>query len=337
MIVSEKKITVSVIIPCRNEEKFINKCLDSIIDNEYPKDRFEILVVDGMSEDGTRDIIKKFSQKYSFINLLDNHKKIVPTALNIGIHFAKGDIIIRMDAHNVYEKHYILKCVQYIRKYSVDNIGGIWITSSGSDSMIAKSIAFALSHSFGVGNSYFRVGSQEPRFTDTVPFGCYKKEVFERIGLFNENLMRNQDIEFNLRLKRAGGRILLVPDVISYYHARSNLKDLFKQNFLNGYWVIYGSKFAKLPFSLRHLIPFAFVISLLSSFIMSFFYTFFIYTFGFILGSYLIANAFYSFKLSFKNGLHHFPFVISTFLTLHFSYGLGSVWGFSKVFLKNSY
>ena len=198
----KQKSFISIIIPCRNEEKFIGKCLDSIIAQDYPKNSIEILILDGRSTDRTREILKKYTQKYSFIKVLDNPKKIQTTALNIGIKKARGEIIIRMDAHNIYEKSYMSKCVTYLRKYDVDNVGGICVTLPANNTIIAKSIALALSHPFGVGNVYFRIGSKNPRFVDTVPFGCYKKEIFEKIGLFDENLVRNQDIEFNLRLKR---------------------------------------------------------------------------------------------------------------------------------------
>jgi len=171
---------VSVIIPCRNEEKFVGKCLDSIIQNEYPKDSIEVLVVDGLSDDRTREIVRHYSLRYPFIKLFDNAKKIVPSSLNIGIREASGEIIIRMDAHNEYEKDYIKKCVYYLEKYNADNVGGIWITRPGKETTVAGSIALALSHAFGVGNAYYRIGSKEPRYVDTVPFGCYKREILIR-------------------------------------------------------------------------------------------------------------------------------------------------------------
>ncbi len=322
---------VSIIIPCRNEEKFIGKCLDSIVANDYPKDKLEVLVSDGISEDRTRGIIKTYSERYHFISIIDNPKKIAPSALNIGIKNLKGEIIMRMDAHTIYGKHYIAQCVKYLQKYNVDNVGGIWVTLPGSDTVMAKTIALALSHPFGVGNSYFRIGLKEPKYVDTVPFGCYKKEVFNRIGLFNENLVRNQDIEFNLRLKNAGGKILLVPDIVSYYYARCSLKALAINNFANGFWVIYSSRFAKVPFSRRHLIPLLFVFALLSSFSMSFVFSPMFYIFSLALVTYLTADMFYSLKLSLKNSLHYFPFLILTFFALHVSYGLGSLWGFLKL------
>ena len=215
---------VSIIIPCRDERRFIEKCLLSIIANDYPKESLQVLVVDGMSEDGTREILNQFSGKYPFIKMLDNPKKIVPVALNIGIKQARGNVIIRMDAHNVYGKDYISKCVKYLRKYNIDNVGGICITLPGRNTLLAQSIALALSHPFGVGNAHFRIGLKGPKYVDTVPFGCYKREVFEKIGLFDEDLVRNQDDELNVRLQRNGGKILLVPEIVSYYYARDSLE-----------------------------------------------------------------------------------------------------------------
>lgn len=318
---------VSIIIPCHNEERFIGKCLDSILLNDYPKEILEVLVVDGMSEDKTQKIVEGYCGKYSFVKLFRNYKRIVPSALNIGIINAKGDVVMRMDAHNSYEKDYITQCVSYMQNYPVDNVGGVLTTLPGSNTLIAKSISIALSSPFGVGNAYFRIGLKEPKYVDTVPFGCYRRDVFERIGFFNENLVRNQDIEFNLRLKKAGGKILLAPEIVSYYYARSTIKGLFEQNFKNGFWVLYSTKYAKIPFSLRHLIPFFFVLSLLGSFFLSCFIESFIYLFFFVIGIYLAATVYYSFKISLKEGLKHFFVLPVVFATLHLSYGFGSFWG----------
>jgi len=322
---------VSIIIPCRNEEIFIGKCIESIVSNDYPKGKLEVLLIDGLSDDKTRPIINKYTQQYQFIHLLDNPKKIVPPALNIGVANAKGEIIIRMDAHTTYAEDYVTKCVESLQKYDAGNVGGIWVTTPGSDTVMAKSIALTLSHPFGVGNSYFRIGLQEPTYVDTVPFGCYKKEVIERVGLFNENLIRNQDIEFNLRLKKMGYKILLVPEIVSYYHARTTLNSLAKNNFANGYWVIYSSKFAKLPFSLRHLVPLFFVCFLFVTLITSFLFAPSFYVFSLVFAVYLMVGMFCSFKLSIKNGLGCFSRIILTFFTLHVSYGLGSLFGIFKL------
>jgi len=326
---------VSIIIPSRNEKKFIGKCLDSIIAQYYPKDKIEVIVVDGMSEDKTREIIKKYVEHYSFIKMLNNPRKIVPAALNIGIQHAKGEIIIRMDAHTVYNNDYVQKCVEYLLKYNIDNVGGIWKTRPGEDSVIARSIAFALSHPFGVGNSHFRIGSSKPRLVDTVPFGCYRKEIFNEIGYFNENLVRNQDIEFNRRLKKAGKKTLLAPDIISYYYARSTLKNLAKNNLWNGFWVIYSNRFASMPFSARHLVPFIFILILISSFALSFFSELFLYTFILSAVTYLTVNSFFSLYISLKHGIKYLVPIICAFSILHLSYGIGSLWGLIK--LASSY
>ena len=220
-------LSVSLIVSCRNEEKFISKCLDSLIKQDYPKEKIEILVVDGMSEDKTREIIKEYSKKFSFIKLLKNHQKYTPFAFNIGIKKAIGEAIILIGAHAEYEKDYISKCVKYLEEYNADNVGGILKTIPSNDSLIAKAIAICLSHFFGAGGSYFRTGSKKPIEVDTVFGGCYKREVFNKIGLFNEKLIRSQDIELNRRLKVSGGKILLVPDITAYYYPQNNLSDFF--------------------------------------------------------------------------------------------------------------
>jgi len=322
---------VSIIIPCRNEEKFIGKCLDSIIAQNYPKDKIEVLVVDGRSTDRTREIVKKYAQKYPFIKVLDNPRKITPTALNIGIRQAKGEIIIRMDAHNVYEESYVSKCVKYLKEYNVDNVGGIWVTLPANNTIVAKSIALALSHPFGVGNAYFRIGSKKPRFVDTVPFGCYKKEVFEKIGLFDEELIRNQDDEFNLRLIKNGGKILLVPDIISYYYARDSLSKLWKMYFQYGYFKPLVVRKIGDILTWRQLIPAIFVSSLILTGVLSFFSKLFLWLFSLIVCSYLLTNFGFSFAIAIKKELKFFPVLPFVFATLHFSYGLGylkGIWDF---------
>jgi glycosyltransferase involved in cell wall biosynthesis len=318
---------VSVIMPCRNEEKFISRCLNSIVANDYPKDKLEVFVIDGRSTDRTRNIVEEYAKQYPFIRLMDNPEEIQTIATNIGINASDADVIVRMDAHVEYPKDYISKSVSWLEKSGADCAGGILVTKPGADTTVARAIALVLSHPFGVGNTYFRIGSKGPRYVDTVPFGCYKKEVFDRVGLFNENLNRTDDIEFNLRLKRAGGKILLVPEIVSYYYARPGLKELFRQNFGNGFWVLYSLRFAKIPFSIRHLIPFFFVLSLASSLFLSLLYQPFICLFAFISSFYFGVNSLFSFRFSLKNGLKYLPAMIASFSVLHFSYGFGSIWG----------
>jgi glycosyltransferase involved in cell wall biosynthesis len=325
---------ISIIIPCRNEEKFIGSCLDSIIANDYPKESLEVLVVDGMSEDGTQVVIENYSKKYPWIRLINNPEKITPIALNKGIGNSKGEIIIWMSAHNQYERNYISRSVEGLNKYGADNVGGIMRTVPRIDNFTGRAIVASLSHRFGVGNSYFRVRTDGPKWVDTVFGGCYRREVFNRVGLFNENLVRGQDMEFNLRLKKAGGKTLLVPDIVSYYHARSDLKSFWKHNFTNGVWAILPLLYSPImPVSLRHLVPLIFVISLLVTAALGLLWMPFFWLFLTILGSYVLVSLAASFQIAWRERdpryLILMPFV---FGMLHFGYGLGSLWGVFKIF-----
>ena len=328
---SNNLLSVSLIISCRNEEKFISKCLDSLIKQDYPKEKMEILVVDGISEDKTREIIKEYSKKFSFIKLFENPKKYTPFGLNIGINKAKDDIIIRVDAHAEYEKDYISKCTKYLKEYNADNVGGVIKTVPSNNSSVAKAIAICLSHFFGAGGSYFRTGSKKPIEVDTVFGGCYKREVFDKIGLFNEKLIRSQDIELNRRLKASGGKILLVPDITAYYYPQNNLVDFFEHNFVDGIWTIYPLKFGIRIFSLRHLIPLFFTLSLFLSIILFPFFPIAILFFDFIFGIYILLSLFFSVKISIKNGFKYFFLMPIVFLSRHVGYGLGSIWGLIKL------
>lgn len=214
---------VSIVVPCRNETEYIRPLLDSILANTYPRDRLEVLIVDGMSDDGTRAVIAEYVARHPVIRLLDNPKRITPCALNLGISRARGTIIVRMDAHASYPPNYVADLVDWLERTGADNVGGAWVTLPGGDTATARAIAAALSHPFGIGNARYRLGTTELREVDTVPFGCFRRDVFDRVGLFDEELVRNQDDEFNFRLLRAGGRILLVPGVVSHYYARRTL------------------------------------------------------------------------------------------------------------------
>jgi cellulose synthase/poly-beta-1,6-N-acetylglucosamine synthase-like glycosyltransferase len=246
---------VTVVIPCRNEDRFIAKCLDSVLANDYPKDQLETLVVDGMSEDYTREIVRKYEDLYPFVKVVENPKKIIPAAMNIGIRTARGDIIVKIDAHSTYASDYISKCVKFLTEYDADNVGGVLVTEPNENTPVAKAIALVLAHSFGSGNSHFRVGSREPRWSDTAAFGCYRRDVFKRVGFYNEDLVRSSDMDLNTRLRRAGGKILLVPEIVAYYYPRSRLGDFFVRNIVDGFWALYPLKFGGQVVRLRHVVP----------------------------------------------------------------------------------
>ena len=318
---------VSIIVPCRNEEKGIVKCLDSIISGDYPKTRIEVFIIDGMSEDGTREIIGGYARQYEFIMLLDNPRKTAPAALNIGIRKARGALIMRMDAHTVYEKDYISKCVRYLTEWNVDNVGGVCDTLPGAKTTLAGAIALALSHPFGVGNSYFRIGAKEPRFVDTVPFGCYRREIFEKIGFFDEDLTRNQDDEFNLRLIRNGGKILLAPDIISYYYARDTLDKLWKMYYQYGYFKPLVLQKIRAVLTFRQLIPPLFVAGLIIFFLSALLLKPFRPLLVSSLALYSAVNLTSSLLIASRRGLKYMPFLPIVFSTLHAGYGLGYLKG----------
>lgn len=322
---------VSIIIPCRNEGSFIGKCLDSIVEQVYPKELTEIIVVDGMSDDNTRRIIANTMLNHSFIKLLDNPLRIVPTALNIGIKAASGIIIVRMDAHNRYETDYISKCVKYLLEHDADNVGGVWVTLPAQDTLLAHSIAFALAHPFGVGNAHYRIGAKEPIYVDTVPFGCYNREVFDKIGLFDEDLVRNQDDEFNLRLIKNGGKILLVPDIVSYYYARDTLSKVARMFYQYGYFKPLVVRKVGGVLTWRQMIPALFVACLIVTGVFSIFLKPFLWLFLLIASLYLAANLGASLHVAVRKGLKFLPVLPAVFATLHFSYGIGylkGIWDF---------
>ena len=328
---------VSVVIPARNEEKFIGKCIESILNGTYPKDKLEILVVDGMSEDRTEEIVDRYKKEYpSLIKLLKNEKIYTPCGLNMGIKNSKGDIVMVGGAHTTFSENYIVECVKRLMK-GYDVAGGIVKTLPRDERPLSKAIANVLKHPFGVGGAKYRTKEdlKEDIEVDTVAYGLYKREIFDEVGLFNENLIRNQDIELNLRIKRSGRKIILVPSAEAFYHARNTLKGLWKNNFGNGFWVIWSLKFAKLPFSIRHVVPLAFVLFLIFGSLLSFLWKPFIYFFGSVLGLYLLLLLISSVQIALKEkSVMIFFYSIVSFLTLHVSYGMGSLWAVIKFILK---
>lgn len=321
------KSKVSVIVPCRNERENMKRFLDSVVLQNYPKSKTEVLIIDGESNDGTIDIIEEYVRKYQYLKLLRNTNKIVSAALNLGVKVSNGDVIIRMDAHSIYESNYISRCVDNLYSSGADNVGGVVVAIPGDKTAIANSIALVLSCRFGVGNAYHRIGVKKTKKADTVPFGCYRRTIFDEIGLFNENLVRSQDYEFNTRIRRRGGRIIIFPEIVSYYCARPDFKGFIEQNYSNGFWVLYSMKYAKLPFTIRHVVPFSFFALLLGSLLAGFICKEFIPIFFAMLMGYIIVTLVFSFYLAIKSKLWLIPILFISFLVLHFSYGVGSVIG----------
>lgn len=319
---------VSVIVPARNEEAYISDCLRSILEGTYPRDRLEVLVIDGQSADQTRQIASTFSQKYSEVRVFENHARIVPNAMNIGIRAARGDIIVRMDAHARYPPDYVMKLVTWMEKLNADNVGGQWITMPARDSLEAASIALILGHWFGVGTALYRIGTgNSPVEVDTVPFGCYRRETFRRIGLYDERFVRNQDDELNARLKKAGGRIYLIPEIRIEYVARESLGKMARMLYQYGYFKpLIAFKLGR-PATWRQLAPPMFVASLVVFSVG----TFLSPTIGLlgcaVLGSHSIVNLGVSTAIAARKGWRVLPYLFCGFLLAHIAYGTGYLRG----------
>ena len=323
---------LSVIVPIYNEEKYIAKCIDSILLQDYPKDDLEIILADGMSKDRTREIVAEYTTKYPFIRLIDNPNRIAPWAMNFGIKEAKGDVIMRLDAHATYEKNYFSSLAYGLKKYHADNIGSVCRTDVLNKNPKTLAIKEVLSNRFGVGNSTFRTGIDCVQEVETVPFGCWKREVFEKYGYYDTRLVRNQDIELNKRIIRGGGKIVIIPDTFCTYLARENYKALAKNNFGNGKWNILTVYFTKeiRSLSVRHFVPLIFVLSLIIPTLVGLFWRPALFVSILSLFSYLLVLGSISAKLAIKKDLNFF-YLLASFIVLHVSYGWGSFVGILSI------
>ena len=319
---------VSIVIPCCKEVTRIRQCLESVDKNDFPKDRMELLVVDGMSEDGTRAVIEEFAGRHSYARMLDNPKQITSAALNIGIAACQGDVIMRMDVHVEYPSNYISSLVTWLLKSGADNVGGVCITCPANDSAVAKAIAFGMSHPVGVGDSYFRIGASRPCWVDTVPFGCYRREVFERVGGFDEELVRDQDDELNARIIYTGGRILLAPDVVCRYYARDSLWKLCRMFYQYGYFKPLVTKKLGHLTTVRQLAPPLLVVMLLLSAALAPWSLFAMAMMCLLLGAYAGVLVLGIRQAAKSHGWRTAGVLLPVFLTLHFGYGIGYLKGF---------
>jgi len=249
---------VSIIIPMRNEEKYIGKCLLSILANSYPSEQYEILIADGDSTDGSRQIVSEISSRYANIRILNNAAKIVPTGLNQAIRQANGRYILRMDAHTEYPPDYIQNCIAELERTGAANVGGRCITLPGEKTLTAKSIALLTQTRAGVGNAAYRLGRGDA-YVDTVPFGAFRREVLAEVGLYQEDLVRNQDYELNARIRSHGYKIFLSSKIYSFYHNVPTFSAFMRQAFLNGSWSAHCWRRYPVSFCWRHAAPLLFV------------------------------------------------------------------------------
>ena len=314
---------VTIVVPCRNEERYIVECLDSILACDYPSDRLEVLVVDGMSDDGTRAVLADYAARNPLVRMLDNPRRITPVALNLAIRAARGEVIVRMDAHVVYPRNYVSRLVAALDEFGADNVGAVLRTLPANQTAMGKAIAIGMSHPFGVGTSYFRIGTDQPRWVDTIAFFCIRRSTFDRVGMFDEELIRHQDGEFNARLIKSGGRILLIPDVVSYYYARATLRQVGRMFYQYGYFKPLVAKKLGRFMTVRQLIPPGFVLGLLVTGVAALLWKPALIAFGLVAGSYAGIVLGSAVQTALKQGPAVGAALAAVLPVIHVSYGVG--------------
>ncbi|MBK8338670.1 MAG: glycosyltransferase family 2 protein [Flavobacteriales bacterium] len=310
---------MSIVIPCRNEQGFIGRCLSSIEAADLDRDRTLVLICDGRSEDGTRDVVRSFTGRLPWMHLVDNPQRTTPHALNAGLRHAPFDVGIILGAHATIAKDHVTAALAALRGDPEAGCAGGVIQNAYEDDR-SRRIGAAMAHPFGVGNAHFRTGKKRGH-VDTVAFGAYRKEVFERVGWFDELLVRNQDDEFNYRVTKAGFAILLDPDIRSTYYVRASYRKLFRQYFQYGYWKVYVNRKHGTVTTGRQLVPAIWVAALvlggMGTLVFGVLLSFW------ILGvlAYGMASLYSAFRASDRVG--DVPGVWWSFVVLHMAYGLG--------------
>jgi len=317
-------LLLSVLVPCYREAQTIERCIRSILAQEIPNGSLEIIVADGMSDDGTRGVLQRLAAEDPRVRVVDNPQGIVSTGLNLALAVARGRFIARMDAHTRYAPDYLAQCLATMEKTGADNVGGP--VRAEAEGYLARAIAASFHSPVAVGGSKSHDLNYEGPL-DSVWYGCWRREVFERVGLFDERLVRNQDDEFNLRLRDAGGVVWQSPRIKAWYSSRASLGALFRQYSQYGYWKVKVIQKHKKVASWRHLIPGAFVLSLISLLPLAPFFPrvleflifeLVLYFFACLLGGFIAAR---------QKGITLLPILPGVICTCHVAYGLGFLFG----------
>ena len=332
--------SVSVVIPCYNEERFIGKALEQLAD-QFESDRYEIIVVDGLSDDNTRAVINEFTRRRPdlTVSLVDNPARNIPTALNLGIACARGSIIARMDAHAVPSDGYIRRCVEVLRTGTAGAVGMPCLVRPGADTLVARAIAAAVSHPFGIGDAKYRLGAGGPpqEAVDTVAFACFRKSLWKELGGFNEGLLTNEDYDFNYRVRRSGREVILDRAGHCDYFARATLKALATQYWRYGGWKAEMIRLQPRSIKLRHTVGPAFALSVIVLSVASFIWKPAKWLLLAELGLYFVATLTASWHAARANETRSLGFVFLmplVFATIHLTWGisfLGRIVGVKRV------
>jgi len=324
MIMDSVEPFVSIVVPCRNERDHIRSFVRTMLGQEPPDGGFELIVADGHSTDGTREILRELAAENASLRVIDNPGRIVSTGLNRAIAAATGGIIIRADVHTQYAADYVRQCVSVLQRSGADNVGGPWVAASRG--FVGSAIAAGFHSRFGSGGARAHDIQYEGP-VDTVYLGCWRRECLERIGGFDEELVRNQDDELNLRLARAGSTIWQSPSIKSCYQPRGSLRRLFQQYAQYGYWKVRVIQKHRLPASWRHVAPAAFVFTVLSLLLASIASTVAAVALALVLGLYLACAVAASVAAAWHTDLKLLPLLPLVFFCFHIGYGYGFLLG----------
>jgi len=320
---------VAIVLPIRNEERTIAACLQAIVDQDYPQECIEVWVIDGLSTDRTRQIVAEFQARHPFVKLLDNPKRIIPAALNIGIRQAQNaDVIVRVDGHTFLEPDYVRQCVRCLQHTGAGNVGGLQRVKGVG--YVGKAIALTVSSPLAAGDARYRHTEKEG-FVDTVYLGAFPSQVFKSIGLYNEELLRNEDYELNYRLRQAGFHVFLSPSIRSWYLCRSSLPALWSQYFQNGYWKIQMLRRYPRSVRLRQVVAPVFVLSLMVSGVSGLIVRPFAGLLALIAGCYTALIVVFAALTARHHGWRYLPILPLTLTTIHFGWGLGFLWGLIRL------
>ena len=318
--------TVTVIMPIRNEGSFIDRSLGAVIEQDFPRERMQILVADGRSTDDTRARVQELGRRNPglALEIVDNPGGIVPTGMNAALRRAKGEVVVRVDGHTIIERDYIQRCLDALSRTGADCVGGRM--DAVADAALGRAVALATSSPFGVGGARFHYSPREEE-VDTVYMGTWPRELFQRLGGFDEEMVRNQDDELSYRIRERGGRIMLDPSIRSRYYPRTTLRTLWRQYFQYGYWKVRVMQKHPLQMKLRHFAPGALVATLLLTALVSPFAAAARLAFAGVAGVYLLANLVASAWTARRADLASAPWLPVVFGALHLSYGAGFLTG----------